>query len=203
MPRAFSPDERLAIKRRIKSAAQVALRSYGFKKMTVADLADAAGISKGAFYLFYRAKEDVVMELIADYEATMRTAIDAEFQKGPTGREALRRVLHSQIRAACREPLIRDLVSGDLLQLIWRGAGEESRAASFDDDEAFLAGLAENHLTLSVSPAVAAGMLRAVVIAALQRDQVGYSVADAVIEGLVDAVVAYLVKGGKRTREND
>jgi len=196
MPRAFTEEERREIETRIRTAAADLFRRLGFKKTTVADLASAAGISKGAFYLFYAAKEDVMLDLVADYEREMRAQMEAEFKGASDGGDALRRIVKAQVQAVREEPVLRDLVSGDLLQQVWRGASDRKRRESVESDEAFLAHLAAHHLPLSVSPAVAAGMLRAVVIVSLQREQIGEESADAVIEAMIDAVVSHIAKRG-------
>lgn len=46
---------------RILDAAERLLGRYGYKKMTVADLAAEAGIGKGTVYLSFRSKEDAVL----------------------------------------------------------------------------------------------------------------------------------------------
>jgi AcrR family transcriptional regulator len=49
---------------RILDAAEQLLGRYGYRKMTVADLASEAGIGKGTVYLCFRSKEDAVLGTI-------------------------------------------------------------------------------------------------------------------------------------------
>ncbi|MBV9579461.1 MAG: helix-turn-helix transcriptional regulator, partial [Chloroflexi bacterium] len=64
VPRPFSPDERSLITQRLRAVARTAFASSGLRHVTVDDLARAAGISKGAFYLFYDSKEALLLDLL-------------------------------------------------------------------------------------------------------------------------------------------
>jgi len=50
--------------RRILEAAAKLIAHYGFDKTTVSDIANEAGISKGAVYLHYKSKDDLFDALI-------------------------------------------------------------------------------------------------------------------------------------------
>ncbi|MBN8620470.1 MAG: helix-turn-helix transcriptional regulator, partial [Anaerolineae bacterium] len=60
------PDNNPNIERenRILDAAARLITHYGFDKTTVSDIAEAAGISKGAVYLHYKSKEALFEALI-------------------------------------------------------------------------------------------------------------------------------------------
>ncbi|MFT7582329.1 MAG: AcrR family transcriptional regulator, partial [Myxococcota bacterium] len=72
MPRPFTPDEQLKIRRRLLEAGRDALTATGFRKTTVSQLARAAGISKGGFYLFFADKTALWMVLLREAEADLR-----------------------------------------------------------------------------------------------------------------------------------
>src|SRR5687768_13367759 len=48
----------------ILDAAERLLGRYGYKKLTVDDLAHEAGIGKGTVYLYFRSKEEVVLSTV-------------------------------------------------------------------------------------------------------------------------------------------
>lgn len=52
------------VRERILDAAEALLARYGYRKMTIDDLASAAGLSKGAIYLHFGSKEDIVLARI-------------------------------------------------------------------------------------------------------------------------------------------
>jgi len=64
MPAAFSEKEKALIKCRLLAAAEECLQKFGVKKTSVEQLTKMAGISKGAFYIFYDSKEVLFFEVI-------------------------------------------------------------------------------------------------------------------------------------------
>ncbi|MBC7221122.1 TetR/AcrR family transcriptional regulator [Candidatus Bipolaricaulota bacterium] len=64
MPRALTQAEREAIRARLLRAGRELFARYGLRKTTVEELAHAAGIAKGTFYLFFASKEALYAELL-------------------------------------------------------------------------------------------------------------------------------------------
>ena len=58
MPKAFSEAEKEMIRRKLLEQGYKQFSTYGLKKTNIDELAAAAGISKGAFYIFYESKEE-------------------------------------------------------------------------------------------------------------------------------------------------
>ena len=72
MPKAFSEHEKETIRAQLREKARKLFEKQGLKKTTVDELAQAAGISKGAFYLFYESKEELFLEILEALEADFR-----------------------------------------------------------------------------------------------------------------------------------
>lgn len=72
------PDRRRAI----LEAAFKTFMSYGFKRTTMADIAEAAGISRPALYLLFKNKNDIFragfMTIVEDILATMESILEGE-----------------------------------------------------------------------------------------------------------------------------
>lgn len=56
MPKAFSEEEKEWIRERLLQEGEKQFSAYGLRKTNIEELADAAGISKGAFYIFFSPK---------------------------------------------------------------------------------------------------------------------------------------------------
>jgi AcrR family transcriptional regulator len=77
--------DRVEVRERILDAAEELLGRYGYRKMTIDDLASAAGLSKGAVYLHFESKEDiaiaridrVIAELLLELEKIARSKLPA------------------------------------------------------------------------------------------------------------------------------
>ena len=64
MARSFTEREKENIKRRLQEACKQSWTQYGYKKTSVDELCRQAGISKGAFYLFFESKEALFCEVL-------------------------------------------------------------------------------------------------------------------------------------------
>ena len=68
MPKTLSENERAYIKERLKTETEKCLASYGIRKTTIDELVKRVGIPKGTFYLFYESKEQLLYEVIMDFD---------------------------------------------------------------------------------------------------------------------------------------
>ena len=64
MPKAFAEHEKTIIRQQLHEKGQQLFALHGLKKTSVDDLVQAVGISKGAFYLFYASKEELLLEIL-------------------------------------------------------------------------------------------------------------------------------------------
>lgn len=100
MPRAFSGPERERIRARLLGAGKGALARA--RRTPVEELARSAGISKGAFYLFFPAQADLWRELWHGWETAARVALRAEaHQDGP---DRVGRVVSAVFREVLAHP---------------------------------------------------------------------------------------------------
>lgn len=75
MPKAFTIAEKQIIQAKLIEQGDKMFSTYGLRKTNVEELARAAGISKGAFYLFYESKEALFMTVIEEAEAKFQQGI--------------------------------------------------------------------------------------------------------------------------------
>jgi AcrR family transcriptional regulator len=62
MAKAFSEQEREIINEKLIAACEECWNQFGYQKTNIRDLCSKAGISAGAFYLFYESKERLFVE---------------------------------------------------------------------------------------------------------------------------------------------
>ncbi len=99
--------------RRILAAASELIVRYGYDKTTILDIAEAAGISKGAIYLHFESKEALFEELVY-YESEnvinrLLTAVD----DGTLTVESFFSVYHTMMQITGENPLLRALLTRD------------------------------------------------------------------------------------------
>lgn len=68
MARGFAEREKENIKRSLKEACKKNWTQHGYKKTSVDELCRRAGISKGAFYLFFESKEALFCEVLCSVQ---------------------------------------------------------------------------------------------------------------------------------------
>ena len=65
MAKAFTEQERIKIKEKIPEATLDLFHDKGTKALSIAELTNRAGIAQGSFYIFWKDKEALIIELIA------------------------------------------------------------------------------------------------------------------------------------------
>lgn len=72
MAKGFTEQEKITIKKNLQHACRQSWTMHGYKKTGVDELCRQAGISKGAFYLFYASKEALFCEVLCSVQEQMR-----------------------------------------------------------------------------------------------------------------------------------
>ena len=194
MPRAFTDQEREIIAERLRAAGRELFARRGIRATTVEQLARAAGISKGAFYLFYPSKEALFFTLVEEIEAALQGRLEEQAAAAP--RDALRMLLLASLTARDENPLLALATSEEAVGVLRTMSADEQEAFLSRDVEltARIAGqLAASGVRLTVSPTVLAGVLRALVFVGMHRDDIGADVAPAVREFLIASLARALV----------
>jgi AcrR family transcriptional regulator len=114
MPKAFSEYEKNLIRTRLLEQGHKQFSAHGLRKTNIEELAAAAGISKGAFYLFYESKEALFMDVIEQVEERFRVEVLAAVDlPGPSPRARLFAVLKKAFSLLKTIPLMQFLTSSD------------------------------------------------------------------------------------------
>src|SRR5262249_53325974 len=121
MPRAFSELERELIRNRLRQVGRQAFATYGLRRTAVDDLVAAAGISKGAFYLFYDSKEALLLDVLEQFEAEFQDRVlGSVLRPDITPQDSLRQLLRQALAARTSEPLLQRLTDVELMTLMRR-----------------------------------------------------------------------------------
>lgn len=200
MPRAFNESERAAIRERLLERGRELLASYGIRRSNVEDLTAGAGISKGAFYLFFESKEALFFEVLRRFEAEYQAELLGAL--GPPGlspAERLRAFITRAMRIWRASPLFTRF-GREEYELLARRLPPELLAEGLQDDVAFAGRLLEawaaQGLRVRADAALLAGLMRALFYVTLHADELEPAIAAATIERLVGAVAADLTAAG-------
>jgi AcrR family transcriptional regulator len=174
MPKAFSAREKQLITRRLLEEGYRGFSTYGLKKTSVEDLARAAGISKGAFYIFYESKEALFMDVIEKAEKRLRREILAMIDlPGASPRLRLLAILKQAFAAFETIPILQFLTSSDY-ELLFRRIPPEKFQEHLASDRAFfvelIARCQAGGIPIQAQPEQIAGLLYPIVLSRLHQD---------------------------------
>ena len=110
MPKAFSEREKETIRVQMLEKGRKLFEKQGIKKTSVEELAQAAGISKGAFYLFYESKEELLMEILEGLETDFQKRIfDFSISPKSNARELLAKLFKDTLLMWDEYPLLKNI----------------------------------------------------------------------------------------------
>lgn len=207
MPKAFSEREKDLIRTSLLKKGRECISTYGVKKTSVDDLTRLAGISKGAFYLFYDSKEELFLDVLEQFEQEYRQEILARLlQPGKTPRQSFTETLQYAARQWKHNPLFQQFGSPDLDYLM-RKLPPEKAAAHLNSDTDFSADLFARlnaaGARIQADPRQATALIRSLFLVSLHEsdfsDQPGLpqteggdSLFESTLQILVELVVDYI-----------
>jgi AcrR family transcriptional regulator len=90
----------------ILDAARLVFKAEGYDRARVSKIAEAAGVSNGTVYLYFKSKQDLLEALVNKFKGMMADALMPAMQN-PQTEQALKETVHAAFEVAKRE---RDLI---------------------------------------------------------------------------------------------
>ena len=195
MPKAFTEHEKELIGKRLLEQGYKQFSAYGLRKTNVEELAEAAGISKGAFYLFYASKEALFMDVIEQAEIRFRQEIVAAVDlPGPSPRARLFAVLKKAFSLLKTIPILQFLTGSDY-DLLFRRIPAEKFQEHLAGDRMFFEELiirCQNAgIPIQVRPEEIIGLLYPLVLTILHKDDFGANYFSGGFDLLLELVAAF------------
>ncbi len=196
MPKGFSAQERDLIRERLIEQGYKLFSAYGLKKTTVEELADAAGISKGAFYLFYESKEALFMDVAEEkaekrFRGELLAAID---RPGESPRARLLAVLKVAIDLFRTIPMLQAFTGVDY-DLLFRRVPPEKLKQHIAADRAFLDEVIGRSRAAGIPVTIRAeelsGLLYVLVVAIMHEGELGPEGFGKPVDVLLELMAAY------------
>jgi AcrR family transcriptional regulator len=195
MPKAFTPHEKDLIRHRLLEAGYKQFSAYGLRKTNVDELAQAAGISKGAFYIFFDSKESLFMDVIEMVEERFRLEIFAAIEQPGDSPQARLAVVLKQAFNSAREMPILQFISSSDYDLLFRRMGPGKLQEHIASDQLFVEELVERcrraGIPIQVPANALIGLLYPLILALLHEgDFTPYKMSGS-FDVLLDLVAAY------------
>jgi AcrR family transcriptional regulator len=196
MPKGFTEQEKALLRQRLLEQGYKQFSAYGLKKTTVEELAAAAGISKGAFYLFYESKEALFMDVIeeAAEKRFRQELLAAVGLPGASPRGRLLAVLQRAFALFKTIPMLQFFTGSDY-DVLLRRIPPEKLAQHVASDRAFFDELIATCQTagipIRVQAAELSALLYALALGVMHEDAWGGEQFGGAIDVLLELVAAY------------
>jgi AcrR family transcriptional regulator len=197
MPKGFSERERTIIRARLREKGGELFGTYGVRKTNVEELARAAGISKGAFYLFYESKEELFFELLEQLEAEYQAAILKQIVEDQAPPRQRMKALLLKTLSVRQDNALFARLSQDEYEYLFRKLPEERFKAHLRGDAEFavefVAAWRQAGVTIACEPQMVSSLIRALFLMSVHEDDIGADVYVKVIDIYAELLANYLV----------
>ena len=195
MSKAFSEQEKVLIRKQLLEQGYKLFSTYGLKKTNIEEIAQASGISKGAFYGFYDSKETLFLEVIEQAENHVRQQILAAIdQPKGTARARLFTVL-KKAYSLFREIPILQFVTGSDYAILFRRISAEKLQKHLTNDRAFLDELVTHcqkaGIPFQITPEQLVELLYPLALSIIHEDELNQAGIRNNIDPLLELVAAY------------
>ncbi len=175
-PKPFTEEEKKIVHSKLIEAALKKLATTGIKKTTVEELAQAVGISKGAFYLFYESKELLFFDALESIQSQIHQMIISEIKKHKNKKDGFIGVIIKMYEDFL--PVL-TILSNDEYEILLRRVPQERIAQHIEIDDAASRLFAEEFCNREIDPELLSAVLRMLMLGMLHRNEVGKAADDA------------------------
>jgi AcrR family transcriptional regulator len=195
MPKAFTKHEKKLIGERLLEAGYEQFSAYGLKNTSIEELTRAAGISKGAFYLFFESKEALFMDVLEQAEQRFRQEVLAAIDlPGPSPRARLFAVFHRAFTLWKTIPILQLFTRGDY-DLLSRRVPAEKLQEHLLSDRAFVKELIARcrraGIPIQAPPEQINGLLYTAFFASMHEDDFGPDGLAGTVDLLLELIAAF------------
>ncbi|MBI9044955.1 MAG: TetR/AcrR family transcriptional regulator [Anaerolineaceae bacterium] len=196
MPKAFSEQEKEIIRAQMREKGRKLFEKQGLRKTTVEELAAAAAISKGAFYIFFDSKEELYMEIMEEIERDIHNQIMA-FAMQPDGNAQanISNLLKNFLFTMDDTPILKNFSRADLDYLV-RKLPPERVLQHTDNDVAFmqlfLERIKQEGIPVKASPQVISDLIKSLFFISLHREDFNNDGYENMYHVLIDLVAGYI-----------
>lgn len=196
MPKTYSEQEREYIRKRLKEEAAKCLAQYGVRRTTVDEIVKRVNIPKGTFYLFYKAKELLLFEVIQEQQKEISLALYQAFHD-IAGTELSAEMLTELIFAFYKKTesmLVLRLIDAGEVELLMRKLPREIVEEQMQDDTDMI----EKMLALfpvkkELDSKVISAAFHAIYYATLHKAEIGEEQYDKALRVLIYGVVTQII----------
>jgi AcrR family transcriptional regulator len=195
LPKGFTEREKELIRKRLLKEGYQRFSAYGLKKTNIEELAEAAKISKGAFYLFYESKEALFMDVAELAEQRYRQEILAAIDLPGLSPRARLLVVFKKAFALLKEIPVLQYFTGSDFDLLFRKIPVEKLQEHLASDRLFFAELVTRcqnaGIPIQVRPEEISSLFYPLVLAIMHEDDLSLNNFNRSIDLLLELIAAF------------
>ena len=197
MPKAFSEHEKEIIRTQLLVRGRELFEKQGLKKTSVDELAEVAGISKGAFYLFFESKEELFLEILEQIEQEIQTKIlKFTIQPKANSRKNVGDLLRTFLLTRDTFPLLKNFGKSEFEYLLRKVPSEWATKHANKDEEfisQFIQKINQEGITVKASPRVVSNLIKTLFFVGLYLEELGQEAYQETLEVMINMVAGYIV----------
>lgn len=196
MPKSYSKQERVYIKKRLKEEAAKCLAQYGVRRTTVDEIVKRVNIPKGTFYLFYKSKELLLFEAIQEQHEIVNRELYKALSNLATqelSAEKLTDVIFEFYKMTEKMPILKMLDLGEVELLARKLPREIVEEHLQDDTDTIEKMFALLPIRKEVDIKVMSAVFHAVYYATLHKAEIGEEQYDAALRILIYGIVTQVI----------
>src|SRR5262245_19703971 len=197
MVRSFTDIERVEIRRRLLVAARETVPRSGIRATSVESLSKRAGISKGAFYLFFPSKERLIVDLLLEIETEVRQQLTNLVDRPDLSSKArISAFMRFIFELLDEHPILQLLSNPDEAAALFRSVPQEELKERMADDDQFFAAIYKRWRRSGWVGKVDRNVFAAVPVVCLRIAQERRAIGEAryrkVVDLIIDSVAGHL-----------
>lgn len=188
----FNEDEKDQIRQCLLTKGKELFIQYGLAKTSIDDLVQACGISKGSFYKFFSSKEELFYVILQNQEEVSNRLIGEHLQKKLPPKELISSFFHMAYQMADENPLLQQwFQDGEHERIVRKLPKHLVDGFAKDNDKkgvVFVQALIQQGVLKEQDPEVINGVMRAVLMLRLFKEQIGSDLFPKVMDVIIDYV---------------
>ena len=188
-PKGFTEREKDELRNKLCTECERSWALHGYKKTSVGELAAKIGISTGAFYLLFSAKEDLFCETLERIQIRLKTVLK-NYIIAQGGKEGFIKAMKWHFEEYSRFPFLYDCGTPDFLSLINKLPKEHIEKLEFDGVSFFYETIELANLTLKIPKEKAYATISALLYTvSLKKEWINYDhfeIFDFLLNSVVD-----------------
>ena len=159
----LSDADKKAIRKRLEELCEECWIAQGYKKTSIKNLCDKAGISIGTFYTLYPTKEDLFSETIESIEKRLTEKV-LDINRIRQTKEGFAQSMKELFREYDSKPFLYNVNTPDFQSFVTKLPEETIQRIKFDSFKFFNQAVKAANLTLKMEPSQAYGILGALLL---------------------------------------